>query len=140
MCMASVLRVASIEARFDWIEAGQSPTRAKICDGMCTAWGSKRRNLRIAPRRRQPPFREVRLVITVDQVVRHAWMIWLQVEQLLQNGPGFLAVGEGRIFVRLRRQQRERIKSRCFMVIGIFLIDLLHCVRVSLSPFLVIHL
>src|SRR5580658_9458257 len=53
-------------------------------------------------------------------------MIGLGVEQLLQDRASLLAIGKSGVVLRLRRQQRERIKRGRFVVVRIFHVHLLH--------------
>src|ERR1700733_12322287 len=83
-------------------------------------------DLRIAPRRRQAKLRQLRLVVAVNQIMRYAGMIGLGSEKLFQNCRGLLAVGEGRIFVWLRREQGERVERSRLVIVGITFIHFLH--------------
>ena len=84
------------------------------------------RNPGIAASRRQTQFGQLRLVIAVNQVMRHSRMSGLLLEKCFQHGRRFLPVGECSVAVLFRRQQRKRVKCRCLEIAGVTLIDALH--------------
>ena len=91
-------------------------------------------NLRVAPRRRKSQLRQLRLVVGMDQVVRHSGMVWLDGKQFLQNRCGLLVSREIRILLVGGRKQRKGIKRCRLVIVGVALEDLFHGVGVSRGP------
>ena len=91
--------------------------------------------LRIPACRRQAQLRHVGFVIRMDQIMRHARVIGLLGKQFLQHRGGSLSIGVGLIVVS--RQHAKRVKRRCFVIIGMPLVNLLHRIRIRRSPLLI---
>ena len=97
-----------------------------------------RRDLRVAACGGDAQLRQLRLIVTVDQIVRHAGMIRLDGEESFENRGGLLAVCERCIFVRLGSEQRERIERGRFVIVRIGLVHLLHRLGVGFGAGLVV--
>ena len=78
-----------------------------------------RSDLRIAAGGRNSELRQLRLVVAVDQIMRHARMIGLGGEELFKNRGCLFAVGECLVVVGLGGKQRERVESCGFVIVGI---------------------
>ncbi len=77
------------------------------------------RDLRVAARRGNARLRQLRLVVTVNQVMRDAGMIGLGREELFEDRGRLLAVRERRVLVWLGGEQRKRVERRGFVIVGI---------------------
>ncbi len=85
-----------------------------------------RRNARIAPRRGNSFFGKRRKVVGMNEVVRHARMLRVLVEELLQKRRGFDLVGIGQVAFLRRGLQRQRIIDLHLVIVGIALRHALH--------------
>jgi hypothetical protein len=82
----------------------------------------------------QPLFRKRRRVIEMDQVVRHAGMPRLALEDRLQNGRAFKLICVGLVIGRGGNVERDGVKDLCFVIIGVLLRQCFHGFQVSLDP------
>src|SRR5580692_3362709 len=94
---------------------------------------SRRCNLSVTARGGKAEFREPRLVIAMNEVVRDAGMVRFDSEEFFQDRGGLLAVGEGFVVVRFGGEQGERVENRRFVIVRIGLVNLLHRVGVRLG-------
>ncbi len=85
-----------------------------------------RRNAGIAPRRRNSLLGKRRKVVGVNEVMRHARMLRVLLEEFLQQRRGLDLIGVGEIALRCRGLKRQRIKGLRLVVIGIALRHPLH--------------
>ena len=91
------------------------------------------RDLGVAPRGLEAFLGERRIVVEVDQVMRHAGMLRLAFRDRLQDGRAFELVGVGLIGRRRRGVERERVVNLRFVVVRIALRKLLHGLGVGLG-------
>src|SRR6266404_5667945 len=96
--------------------------------GMCRG----RRNLGIASGGIEAFLGDRRIVVKVNQVMRHAGMLWLTYGDRLQDGRALELVGVGLVGWRSRGVQGERIIDLRFVIVGIALCQLFHGLGVSL--------
>src|SRR6266567_8889377 len=96
--------------------------------GMCRGW----RNLGIASGGIEAFLGDRRIVVKVNQVMRHAGMLWLTYCDRLQDGRALELVGVGFVGWRSRGVERKRIIDLRFVVVGIALCQLFHGLGVSL--------
>ena len=85
-----------------------------------------RRNAGIAPRRRYSLLGKRREVVGVNEVVRHARMLRVLLEEFLQQRRGLDLIGVGEIAFRRRGLKRQRIIGLHLVVVGIALRHPLH--------------
>jgi hypothetical protein len=93
-----------------------------MCEGMGRGWG----DLGVASRRRQSELHQLRRVVAVNQVVRHAGMVGFDRPQLFQDRSRLLSVRKSCVIVRLGSQQRQCIEGRCLAILGITLVGGFH--------------
>ncbi len=74
---------------------------------------------------------QLRIVAGVNDVVRQPGMIRVFLEERQQDGNGFLVVRQRGVIRWRRCQQRQRVEGARFHVLGIFLVELAHRVRVG---------
>src|SRR5712664_5029018 len=103
-----------------------------MCRGRC--------NLGIASGGIEAFLGDRRIVVEVDQVMRHAGMLWLTYGDRLQDGRALELVGVGLVGWRSRGVQGERIIDLGLVVVGIALCQLFHGLGVSLHARTVIDL
>src|SRR5262249_14339606 len=89
------------------------------------------RDARVASGCRDAFARKRRVVISVDEEVRHAWVPWVLLVQLLQNGRRFELVGVGRVARLCGRLKRKCIEHLSLIVVWVALGQLLHRVVVG---------
>ncbi len=82
------------------MESSHKPSRVNICDGMCNACGAEGAIREYARAAARPFGREFRVVVSMNQVVRDAWVLRMDsVQRLKQSGrlflPGVRLVGRG---------------------------------------------
>src|SRR5882724_7255263 len=104
--------------------------------GMCRG----RRNLGIASGGIEAFLGDRRIVVKVNQVMRHAGMLWLTYGDRLQDGRALELVGVGLVGWRSRGVQGERIIDLRFVIVGIAQCQLFHGLGVSLHARTVIDL
>ena len=83
---------------------------------------SRGRDLRVTAGGGQSELRQLRLVIGVNQVMRHAGMVGFDGEEFFQHGGGLLAIGESFVVVRFGGEQGERVEDGGFVIVRIGLV------------------
>ena len=74
---------------------------------------------------------ERRRVVAVNEVVRHAWMVWLLGEHRLEYRRRFLLIGVGLVGGERGRIQRKRVEDGRLPVLGVILMEARHRVLVG---------
>src|SRR6478609_7183046 len=98
--------------------------------GMCRSW----RDLGIASGGVEAFLGDRGIIVKVDQVMRHARMLRLAYCDRLQDCRALELVGVSFVGWRRRGVQGERIIDLRFVIVGIALCQLLHCLGESLHP------
>ena len=70
--------------------------------------------------------RQRRIVVSVNQIVQHARMLWLCLGDLFQNGAGLELFGVGLVAGQRRLVQRQRVEDGRLHVVRVLLHELLH--------------
>jgi hypothetical protein len=78
--------------------------------------GSGGGDLRVSARGRQAAWRQLRAVISVNQIMRNARVVRMVAINRLQDRRRALLVRMGSVFSRSRRDERQRIEDLCFGV------------------------
>src|ERR1700730_1557037 len=86
-----------------------------------------RSDLSIAPSRRKCEYGVLRIVESMNDVVSRSRMIRILLENIHCNGPGAHLPAETFISGANGTEQRECVEAGGFQIIGIVVVDLLHC-------------
>src|SRR5438270_11874139 len=76
-------------------------------------------DLRVCPCRGQALARQHRVVVTMDKVVRYARVVWLLLEDRLEDLPAFPLVRKSLVGLGRSDIQSESMKDGCFAILGI---------------------
>ena len=98
------------------------------------------RDLGIAPCRIEALLGDRRIVVEMDQIVRHAGMLRLALEDRLQDRRAFELVGIGLVGRRSRGVERQRVVDLRLVVVRIALRQLLHGLGIGLNARAVVDL
>ena len=90
-------------------------------------------DLGVKPRGIEPFFGDRRIVVEMDQVMRHAWMLRLADKDRLQDPRSFELIGISLVRRRCRSVERQRVMDLSFVVVRIALRQLLHGLRIGLD-------
>src|SRR4051812_9892294 len=95
--------------------------------------GMRRRgsDLGIAARRIKPLGGDRRIVVEVNQVMRHARMIWLTPEDRFQQRTTLQLIGVGLVARRSRRVERQSVMYLGFVVVRVAQRELFHGLRMG---------
>ena len=113
--------------------------RARKCARACAARAARRARPARNAAPRECRAGQLRLVVGMNQIVRHAGMIGFGGKKLFQNGCSLFAVGEGLVVVRLGSEQRERAEHCRFVIVGIGLVHFLHRIGISFGARVVVE-
>src|SRR5258706_3916788 len=94
MCIAAVLRVAAIDAKFELMSSCQSPSRAKICDGICSACGAAGGILAYRRAAGEPSRAQCGLSFVGDTEIANPRRMGSTPENVSPNPTGFLRIGK----------------------------------------------
>ena len=125
-----------VEAVFEAMESSHSPSRVKICDGMCNACGASGAILAYARAAWRPSSASGRVIDAVNDVVRHARMVLMACQQLVENLDALLLPRirlVGRVEVT-DRHQLQRVENRGLVVAGVAIADRAQSLFVILRP------
>ena len=114
-----------VEAVFEAMESSHSPNRVKIWDGMCNACGASGAIVAYARAALRPSSASGRIIDAVNDVVRHARMVRMACQHLVENLAALLLPRirlVGRVEVS-DRHQLQSVENRGLVVAGVAIAD-----------------
>src|SRR5437899_12905296 len=98
-------------------------------DGVCR----RGRNASILARCRQSKIRHLRIVTSVNNVVRDSRVSGVLLKELIENGNGFSWIGQCWVLLRAGAEQRQRVKHSAFAIVWIVFVQRFHGRSVSIG-------